>query len=336
MVRHGGAGRQRGGVPPLALVLAAVAPWAAAEDLPPVPRVQAVPLPHHVTSFRLDDRELVALHHDPRDMRPFWHPLRGSHEPSLTRMGHPHDPAGHSHHNSLWISHNALNGLDFWGDRAPRQGRIVTVEVPREAYTEGDDAASMRMVNHWLAAEDGAVVAIERRRTEVRPLAGAGDWLLVIDLEFAPPPGRTLTFGATGFGPVGVRMARSIGVHDGGGRILNSAGERNEPEAFRRPARWCDYAGRITNDPAGFGGVALLNHPGNPHHPTAFHVRDDGWMGCCLSLEEPVTVAEGGTLRLRYGVWVHDGIPDAAAVERRFAAFTALPPAAGMAAGPPR
>jgi len=331
MQRHGGGSRERHG--PGAgraalfawLALVAVPPWAAAQDPRPVPRVQAVPLPHHVTSFRLDDRELVALHHDPRDMRPFWFPLRSSHEPSLTRMGHPHDPAGHSHHTSLWVSHNALNGLDFWGDRAPRQGRIVTVEIPREASTEGDDAATMRMVNHWLAAEDGAVVAIERRRTEVRPLDGAGDWLLVIDLEFAPPPGQTLTFAATGFGPVGVRMARSIGVHDGGGRILNSAGERNEPEAFRRPATWCDYAGRITNAPDGLGGVALFNHPDNPHHPTAFHVRDDGWMGCCLSLEEPVTVADGDTLRLRYGLWVHDGIPDGAAVERRFASFAALP-----------
>jgi hypothetical protein len=307
-------------LPPAAMTIRVTA-----GDPPPVPLVQAVPLPHHVTSFRIDDREVVAFHHDPRDPRPFWYPLRASHEPSLVRMGHPHDPAGHSHHNGVWISHNAVDGIDFWGDRAKRQGRIVTVEVPREAYREGADAASMRVVNHWLDAADGTVVAIERRCMEVRPLAGAGDWLLVVDLEFAPPPGRTLSFGATGFGPIGVRMARSIGVHDGGGRILNSAGERNEKEAFRRPATWCDYAGRITNAADGLGGVALFNHPDNPRHPTAFHVRDDGWMGCCLSLDEPVTVADGETLRLRYGLWVHDGIPDADAIGRRWDIFAALP-----------
>lgn len=325
MGRRGvGRGGRQAPIAAALVVLVALPPSFAAE--PPVPRVQAVPLPGDVTSFRLDDRELVAFHHDPRAIRPFWYPLRSSHEPSLTRMGHPHDPVGHSHHTSAWISHNAVEGIDFWGDRAKRQGRIVTVEIPRDAHVDGADAASLRTVNHWLDAADGTIVAIERRRTEVRPLAGPGDWLLVVDLEFAPPPGRSLTFGATGFGPIGVRMARSIGVHDGGGRILNSAGERNEKEVFRRLAAWCDYAGRITNDADGFGGIAIFNHPDNPRHPTAFHVRDDGWMGCCLSLDDPVTVADGDTLRLRYALWVHDGIPDAAAVGRRWDIFAALPP----------
>ena len=36
---------------------------------------------------------------------------------SLTRMGHPHDPQSHSHHNSVWISHNSVNGISFWEDR---------------------------------------------------------------------------------------------------------------------------------------------------------------------------------------------------------------------------
>ncbi|MFM8537502.1 MAG: hypothetical protein ACKOES_05470, partial [Planctomycetaceae bacterium] len=73
-----------------ALVILTAVPscFAAEPPVPPVPRVQAVPLPGDVTSFRLDDRELVAFHHDPRAMRPFWYPLRSSREPSLTRMGH--------------------------------------------------------------------------------------------------------------------------------------------------------------------------------------------------------------------------------------------------------
>lgn len=69
------------------VILAAVPSCFAAEPL--VPRVQAVPLPGDVTSFRLDDRELVAFHHDPRAMRPFWYPLRSSREPSLTRIQEP-------------------------------------------------------------------------------------------------------------------------------------------------------------------------------------------------------------------------------------------------------
>jgi hypothetical protein len=36
-----------------------------------VPRMQAVPLPHHVTSFQLDGRELTACHFEPLvELRP--------------------------------------------------------------------------------------------------------------------------------------------------------------------------------------------------------------------------------------------------------------------------
>lgn len=314
-------------LPPLVL---AITVTAAAQDSPlpsakPVPRVQAIPMPHHITSFQLDGRELTACHFDPLDMRPFWHPIRASRDISLTRMGHPHDPLTHSHHNSVWVTHNLLNGIDFWGDYAKVQGRITNVEVSREGYEDTDEFASMRMVNHWIAEADKSVQLIETRRTEIRPLDGAKSWLMIIDLEFTPPKGKTATFGATGFGLVAVRMAKTIGVHDGGGRILNSEGQINEAQIFRKPARWCDYSGRVTNDSDGFAGITLMNHPMNPHNPTAFHVRDDGWMGCCLSLDTPVDVTEAHKLRVRYALWVHDSLASQQQCETQWQAFTQMP-----------
>ena len=294
-------------------------------DFKPVPRVQVVPLPHHVTSFQLDGRELTALHFDPLDMRPFWYPILGSKEISLTRMGHPHDPLTHSHHNSVWISHNSVNELDFWGDQAKNQGRIIPVEVSREGYEDGDSSASMRMVNHWVNAADQTIQLREIRRTEIRPINGAQSWFMIIDLELAPQKGKTATFGATGFGLVAVRVAKSIGVHDGGGRILNSEGQINEEQVFRKPARWCDYSGRISNAVDGLAGITLMNHPMNPHNPTAFHVRNDGWMGCCFSLDTPVEVTESQKLRVRYALWVHDGIPKQEEIEHQWQAFVSLP-----------
>ncbi len=303
-------------------------PLALSAQLPsakPVPHMQAVPMPHHITSFQLDGRELTALHFDPQDMRPFCHPVRSSKDVSLTRMGHPHDPLTHSHHNSVWVSHNSVNDIDFWGDYAKQQGRILNVEVSREGYEDTDDHASMRMVNHWVRASDQSLQLVEVRRTEVRPLDGAKSWFMILDLEFTPPKDKPAVFGATGFGLVAVRLAKSIGVHDGGGRILNSEGQINEAEVFRKPARWCDYSGRLTNDTDGFGGITLMNHPMNPHNPTAFHVRDDGWMGCCLSLDTPVELTEVGNLRLRYGLWVHDGVPTQQLSEKHWKHFTELP-----------
>jgi hypothetical protein len=294
-------------------------------DFKPVPRVQVVPLPHHVTSFQLDGRELTALHFDPLDMRPFWYPLLGSKDISLTRMGHPHDPLTHSHHNSVWISHNSVNELDFWGDQAKNQGRIIPVEVSREGYEDGDSSASMRMVNHWVNAADQSIQLREIRRTEIRPINGAQSWFMIIDLELAPQKGKTAILGATGFGLIAVRVAKSIGVHDGGGRILNSEGQINEEQIFRKPARWCDYSGRISNAVDGLAGITLMNHPMNPHNPTAFHVRNDGWMGCCLSLDAPVEVTESQKLRVRYALWVHDGIPKQNEIEHQWQTFVSFP-----------
>lgn len=291
----------------------------------PVPRVQAVPMPHHITSFQLDGRELTAMHFNPLDMRPFCYPIRASHDVSLTRMGHPHDPLTHSHHNSVWVTHNLVNGLDFWGDYAKKQGRIVNVEVSREGYEDTDEFASMRMVNHWISEAGKSVQLVEVRRTEIRTEDGAKSWFMIVDMEFSPPKGKATTFGATGFGLIAVRVAKSIGVHDGGGRILNSEGQLNEEQIFRKPARWCDYSGRITNDANGFGGITLMNHPMNPHNPTAFHVRNDGWMGCCLSLDTPVEVTEEKKLRVRYALWVHDGVATQEQSEAHWKKFAAMP-----------
>ena len=298
----------------------------AQETLPPakpVPRMMVLPLPHAVASFRFNGLELTAMHHDPADMRPFWYPLLSSKGVSLTRLGHPHDPVSHSHHNSVWFSHNSVNGIDFWGDKAEVQGRIVTQRV--DHFEDADDHAVMLMTNHWVRASDESVQLIETRRSEVRPLDGAKSWLLMIDAEFAAPAGQTSTFGTSFFGLIAVRVAKSIGVRDGGGRILNSEGQINEAQVFRKPARWCDYSGRITNDPDGFAGITLMNHPANPQNPTAFHVRDDGWMGACLSPDKPLTITDTRKLRVRYALWIHDAIATQSQCEAQWKAFAERP-----------
>jgi Methane oxygenase PmoA len=287
--------------------------------LAPVPAVQVLPLPHGISSFLYEGKELTANHHVAADNRPFWYPLMTSQGVSLVRMGHPHDPVTHSHHNGVWIAHNDVNGIDFWGDSPKIRGIIKTVRVDR--YEDGDSSAWMLMTNHWMSVDTSEVQLIETRRSEVVPLRGSSSWLLLIDLEFSAPKGKTSVIGKSFFGPVAVRMAKSIGVHDGGGRILNSAGQINEKEVFRQPAHWCDYSGRIRNQDDGFAGITLMNHPSNPTSPTPFHVRDDGWMGASVSADNPVEVTADHPLRLRYALWVHDGLATQAECEAQWQNF---------------
>lgn len=303
------------------LLLAAFsfAPLAAAQEKP-FPRVQAVPLPHHQAAFRIEDREVARLHFAPDLRRPFVFPIVGPAGRELTRMGHPHDPVGHSHHNSVWISHHDVGGVDFWGDRGKKAGRIVAQRL--EKFEDGDVAAA-RLLNHWIGPDEKTVLLVERRRTAVVPL-DKGEWLLLLDLTLEAP-GNEVVLGKTPFGLVGVRMAKTLGIADGGGMIRNSEGmvnEKGEKGCFWKPARWVDYSGR--SGPKTLEGITLLDHPGNPNHPSVFHVREDGWMGSCLTFTGPRTIAPGTPLRLRYGLFVHAGRPSLEALDAVWRSFAKL------------
>ena len=305
----------------LGLVALAVPAVRAGEaDLPdakPVPDVQVLPLPYDQASFEHLGRELTRYHFGPALKRPFLYPVVGPAGRSLTRMGHPHDPITHSHHNSVWISHQKVGGVNFWEDRGPVQIRSERIEQ----YDDGPDRAWLLGVNTWRDA-DGKVLMVERRRVAVEPLDD-GQWRMAIDLQLESPGSEPVTLGQTPFGMIGVRMAKTIGVHDGGGRILNSEGQLNEEEVFRKPARWVDYSGPVTSGST--GGITLMDHPGNPDHPTPFHVRGDGWMGACLTLNRPLEIQPGKPLRLRYGLWIHAGVPAREEIEPQWKAFAAVP-----------
>jgi hypothetical protein len=213
-----------------------------------------------------------------------------------------------------------VDGVDFWGDTG--KGRIVQRRVAQ--FEDADDEARIQTENDWLGEGD-KVLLKEFRSIRVHPLTDK-QYLLVIDLELAPPAGE-VTLGKTPFGFIGVRMAKTIGVHDGGGEIRNSAGGINEKEVFWKPAKWVDYSGPIAKEV--LEGVTLMDHPSNPNHPAKFHVRDDGWMGASATFDAEKTIRAGEPLKLRYGLWIHGGFPSNAQIDNQFADFAKIgdPPA---------
>ena len=281
----------------------------------PVPRMQALPLPHQQISFQRDGVELTRFHFDPADKRPFLYPLNGPSGRSLTRMGHPRDPVTHSHHNSLWLSHRDVNGLNLWEDGGRGQIRCVRVEK----LEDGDDSASATALNSW--GETNKVLLWERRRMTVQTLPN-NEWLLILDVRFDANK-EPVTFGKTPFGLAAVRVAKSIGVNDGGGMIRNSEGGVNETNVFWKRAKWVDYSGRMARDT--IEGITFFDHPSNPNHPSHFHVRNDGWMGASLTFDNAITVETNKPLQLRYGFYVHAGLQEANALEKRWKDFEQLP-----------
>src|SRR3954469_25964155 len=141
-----------------------------------IPPLQLVPQPYEQISFQRDGLEIARYHFGSSLRRPFVFPVIGPSGISLTRMGHPHDPESHSHHNSVWISHNSVNGVSFWDDRA--KGKIVHQRI------ENLEDDSILSANAWVDEGSKKTLMSERRRTSL-VLLEKGEYFLIIDLELS-------------------------------------------------------------------------------------------------------------------------------------------------------
>jgi hypothetical protein len=109
-------------------------------------------------------------------------------------------------------------------------------------------------------------------------------------------------------------VARSLSAHFGGGQLADSQGRRGEPAIFGQTARWMDYSGPVPS--GGMEGITYFDHPANPRHPTRWHVREDGWMGASLCMQEPLLLKRDEPLVLRYLLHAHRGDIDPARASR--------------------
>lgn len=266
--------------------------------------------------------------------KPFLHPLLAPGGVSVVRgwpvaplEGDSHD---HPHHRGLWIGHGDCNGMDAWEEHAERLGRI---EVGELACLSGPVCATVRCDLRWLAP-GGRPAALEQRLHRFWALDGQVR-LLDVESTYSGPRGAWVRFGDTKEGALcGVRVA--TGMEEGrGGRITTAEGAVGEAEAWGSAAGWCDYSGEPAAAPGATVGVAILDHPSNPLHPTRWHVRGYGLMTAnpfALSHYQPRSGQQGDWLlpagrsaTFRFRVLVHQGDAGQAEVARRYADW-AFPP----------
>lgn len=281
-----------------------------------VPRVQLLPLPDDVVSFQVDGQERLRWNAARRYPRPFFYPFIGPSGRSVTRMGHPAAP-DHDHHRAHWLGHRDVAGVNFWEERGGSQ------QIRQEQwvhYHDGDDEAGMVVSLGWFDAHSVRLLRQELIAV-LRPLDKGESWL-ELQMSFAPVM-ESLKLGKTNFGFMGLRVAKSLSVHYGGGQLGNSEGGNGEQAIFARLATWVDYSGPASA--AANEGVTWFDHPSNPRHPTPWHVRDDGWMSAAFNLQEAYEFRGVQPLRLRYGLHVHDGLLDVDRAKARFKAFAESP-----------
>lgn len=292
-----------------------------------IPKCRILPLPNHEVAFLIAERERVRWHYGTQYPRPFFYPLIGPSGQSVTRMGHP-GAANHEHHRSVWFAHEKVLGINFWSDRT--DARITQPEWL--AYQDADQEAVMAVRLHWKDGHEPTPLFSMELVAAVRP--GENEEFFLELQGTLTPTASQLELGQTNFGLLGIRMAKHLSAFRGTGLITDSEGREGEPKIFGQHAAWMDYSGRTTTsyDPKVNlpEGITCFDHPQNPTYPSAWHVREDGWMGPSLCRHKPITLLRQSPLRLRYllhihGVYHHE---DAAVIHEKFSnspTFTVSP-----------
>ena len=210
-------------------------------------------------------------------VRPFFYPVLAAGGVGVTADQYTvfgkNPKAGHPHHQSLWVSHSDVNGVDHWslgkdnlGDKSAKQRHI-----------KFDSMATDGFVESLIWDDDNAKPMLNEVRTVKFIAYPDGSRAVDITSAFTPADGP-VTFGDTkDAGLMSVRMATEISLDPTITQSTGKGGEKmaGEKETWGKRADWCDESGKIDGKPFG---VAVFDAPANPRHPAYWHVRAYGLM----------------------------------------------------------
>lgn len=251
--------------------------------------------------------------------RPYLHPLRSASGKIVNRSFPAGQLAGettdHPHHAGLFYGHGDVNGYNYWAVQSVAKpqppaganfGRIVLKEVA--SVKSGKESGSVDVVLTWLKP-DGAPLLTETRKTTFY----AHPELRIIDFDFDFAAIDTVVFRDTKEGTFAMRMATVLDQARTG-KLLNAQGGEGEPNVWGKRSEWVDYSGQVDGEKVG---VVMMDHPGNPRHPTYWHSRGYGLhsinpFGVSDFLNDKtqngsLTIARGQHVRFRYRVVIHPG-----------------------------
>lgn len=284
-----------------------------------VHRVRIEPLAERQFGFFIGQAEVARWHFSDLTPRPYFFPVNGPSNRSLTRMGHPGAP-DHDHHRSLWFAHSDLLGIDFWSENTLSRIR----QSQWYAIDDGPESARIGFELIWTDGHDPQPLIKQDVFVTMRALAHG--WSLELQSDFRASA-EGVEFRQSNFGILGLRVAKSLSVVFGGGTITGADGSKGEPELFGKPNRWIDYSGPIYTEPAPASpvveGLTLIDHAKNPSHPAKWHVREDGWIGPSLSRDKSILVPRERGLTCRYLLYVHADSCDSAQITSLADAFDA-------------
>ena len=301
---------------PLALLLCA---------LPLAAEVKITPSGDKIT-VDIDGKPFTAMYSDPK---PYLHPLRTATGVAVTRMFPMEQVEGetrdHPHHRGLWFTHGDVNGVDFWmneaNHKATNKGKITALGSPK--VKSGKKDGWIEAAYEW-ATPDGNKLLKETIRTTFY----AGGPNRVVDLDIKLDALSKVKFGDTKEGTFAIRLADVLSEKKTG-TMTNAAGAQKMKNVWGKSSPWVDYSGQINGETVG---IAILDHPGNPRHPTHWHSRDYGLFAANIfgehdfyadkTRDASLTLEPGQSVRFRYRVIIHPGDYQKAEIAKLFSEYS--------------
>lgn len=257
--------------------------------------------------------------------RPYFYPVIGPTGDNVTRHwpmddSHKDEERDHPHHKSLWYTHGDMNGQDFWHDKG---NKIVQTKMKVES---GKKQGSIITENEWRT-KNGKVVCSDERKHYIS-LSGDSR---IIDFEITIKASHgQLVIGDTKEGSMALRVAPTLRNRGkvAQGKMVNSEGGSGKGIWGKR-ARWADYYGPLNGKTVG---IAWMDHPDNPRHPTTWMARDYGFFGINpfgLSYFEKkpkgagkMKLKEGESVTFKYRLLLHKGTPEEEGITKRYEEYT--------------
>jgi hypothetical protein len=263
----------------------------------------------HKLDIVIDGEYATSYVYDPALAKPYIGPIVGPRGVSYTRLDF--ETKEHPHHRSIWLGIGDVNGIDAWNEPAERYGRQI-VSGPVETLA-GPVMGRLLSRQTWTNFAGKPQMSETRIVTFYRTPANAR--IIDLEFEFVASHGR-VEFGATKeAGPLGIRLAESMKV-DNGGTMVNSYGSVGEEECWGQRAQWCDYCGNAGDL---LLGIAAFDHPENEDHPTYWHIRNYGLMAPNnLYFLGGKLLKPGQKIRYKYRLYFHEGDTAQAKVADRY------------------
>jgi hypothetical protein len=255
---------------------------------------------------------------------PYFHPVATADGYELTCDR----PPDHAWHHGLWFCWKFINGVNYWehvGQSGRPDGRTRWSDV--RVLTRDDRSARISMALGYQPTEDDRPVLVEQRTVEISAPDRNGsyhfDWTstfadAVDDVTLDRVPPQEQAWG--GYAGLSVRFAKNLVEREA--NSTSGATEFGDGDRHRSRAAAMDYNGLIDGHAAG---LAFLDHPTNPRHPTSWYAirsPEMSYINASLLSDEPLVLKAGQSMTLRYRLIVHPDRWDArrlAAAWQRFA-----------------